>query len=83
MENKKTQKRILEGIVVSDKMSKTRVVEVTRLKKHARYDKYFKVSRRYKAHDEKNGYAIGAKVMIQETRPISKDKRWTIISKAE
>lgn len=74
-------KRKLQGTIVSDKMNKTRVVEVVRLKKHPRYEKYFKVSERFKAHDENNEYKIGEKVLIEETRPISKGKRWKIISK--
>lgn len=73
--------RKLEGIVVSDKMNKTRVVAVTRLKKHPRYHKYYKVTRRYKVHDEKNEYKVGDKVVVQEVRPLSKEKRWGIISK--
>lgn len=74
-------KRKLQGTIVSDKMNKTRVVEVVRLKKHPRYEKYFKVSARFKAHDENNEYKTGEKVIIEETRPISKDKRWKIVSK--
>lgn len=74
--------RTLKGIVVSDKMAKTRVVAVTRLKKHPRYLKYGKVTARFKAHDEANEYKTGDAVMIQETRPLSKEKRWKIISKA-
>ena len=76
-------KRKLQGIIVSDKMNKTRVVEVVRLKKHPRYKKYFKVSARFKAHDENNEYKTGEKVFIEETRPISKDKRWKIVNKVE
>lgn len=75
--------RKLQGTIVSDKMNKTRVVEVARLKKHPRYKKYFKISRRFKAHDENNEYKTGEKVMIEETRPISKDKRWRIVEKIE
>jgi len=74
-------KRKLQGIIVSDKMNKTRIVEVTRLKKHPRYKKYFKVSARFKAHDEDNEYKTGEKVFIEETKPISKEKRWKILSK--
>lgn len=82
MENdKQIKKRILEGVVVSDKMSKTRVVEVTRLKKHSRYQKYYKVTKRYKAHDEDNAFVVGTTVKIQEGKPMSKEKRWTIVSK--
>ncbi len=73
--------RKLKGIIVSDKMDKTRVVLVTQLKKHPRYQKYYKSSKRFKAHDESNQYKTGDKVIIQETRPISKEKRWIIISK--
>jgi len=73
--------RKLKGIVVSDKMQKTRVVKVERLKKHPHYEKYYKVSKRFKAHDENNEYKVGDEVIIQETRPLSKEKRWKIISK--
>ena len=71
-------KRKLQGIVISDKMDKTRVIAVTRFKKHPRYKKYYKVSRKFKAHDEKNEYKTGDKVILEETRPMSKDKRWRI-----
>lgn len=74
-------KRQLQGIIVSDKMDKTRVVAVSCLKKHPRYKKYYKVTKRFKAHDEKNEYKVGDKVIIEEIRPISKDKRWKIIEK--
>lgn len=73
--------RKLQGTIVSDKMNKTRVIEIARLKKHPLYKKYYKVTRRFKAHDEKNEYKTGEKVIIEETRPLSKDKRWKIISK--
>ncbi len=73
--------RILQGTVVSDKMKKTVVVEVSRLRKHPKYKKYFKITRRFKAHDENNSYHLGDKVHVQETRPISKDKRWIVINK--
>jgi len=75
-------KRTIQGVVVSDKMAKTRVVAVTRLKKHPRYQKFYKVTKNFKAHDENNEYKKGDKVTIEETRPMSKDKRWIIISKA-
>lgn len=74
--------RKLQAIVVSDKMQKTRVVEIARLKKHPRYQKYYKVTQRFKAHDEKNEYKTGEKVIIQDTRPLSKDKRWIIVGRA-
>ncbi len=63
-------------------MQKTRVVAVDRMKKHPRYDKYFTVTERFKAHDEKNEFKKGDKVTIQEVRPMSRDKRWTIVAKA-
>ena len=76
-------KRRLEGVIVSDKMQKTVVVAVTRFKKHPKYLKYHKVSRRFKAHDEENTYKIGDKVLIEETRPTSKDKRWKVVTKID
>lgn len=75
----KRKKRRLEGVVISDKMQKTVVVNVTRFKKHPKYLKYYKSSRRFKAHDEVGNYKIGDKVIIEETRPLSKDKRWKVI----
>ena len=73
--------RTLTGIVVSDKMNKTRVVEITRVKVHPRYEKRYEASTRFKAHDEENQYHTGDKVVIQETKPYSKDKRWIIVGK--
>jgi small subunit ribosomal protein S17 len=81
LENKKI--RILKGIVVSDKMQKTVVVAVNRLTKHPKYKKYYKITKKYKAHDEKGEYHTGDKVMIQETRPMSKDKRWSVLNKLD
>ena len=75
------KKRKLLGIVVSDKMVKTRVVAVTRLKTHPKYLKTFKVTTRFKAHDAENAYKVGDKVWIEECRPLSRDKRWVIIGK--
>ncbi|MEK7579864.1 MAG: 30S ribosomal protein S17 [Patescibacteria group bacterium] len=74
-------KRKLKGLVVSDKMDKTIVVSIIRLKKHPKYKKYFKVTKRFKAHDQNNEYHIGDKVLVEETRPISKEKRWKVIGK--
>ncbi len=74
--------RTREGIVVSDKMQKTRVVAVSITKRHPQYLKQYVVHSRFKAHDEKNEYKEGDKVIIQATRPLSKEKRWTIIAKA-
>lgn len=73
-------KRKLEGTVVSDKMQKTVVVAVTRLKWHPKYKKQYKVTKRFKAHDEAGKYHVGDRVVIEETRPISKDKRWVVKS---
>lgn len=73
--------RTLKGTIVSDKMQKTRVVAVERTVKHSRYHKYYAVTKTYKAHDEKNEYHAGDIVMIRESRPLSKDKRWTIVGK--
>jgi small subunit ribosomal protein S17 len=73
------QGKVLKGVVVSDKMDKTIVVSVSRFVKHPLYGKFYKVSKKYKAHDEKNQYKIGDKVEIIETRPISKDKRFRVI----
>lgn len=82
---KKTQeqhkKRKIVGVVVSDKMMKTRVVAVARLKKHPKYLKYYHVTTKFKAHDENNEYKTGDKVTIEEARPMSKEKRWKIINK--
>lgn len=79
--DKDIKKRRISGVVTSDKMSKTRVVTVSRMKKHPKYHRYFKVSKNFKAHDENNEYKIGDKVVIEETRPMSKEKRWKIVSK--
>lgn len=77
----KNKSHILKGVVISDKMNKTIVVAVTRLKKHPKYKKYYKVTKKYKAHDEKNEYKTGERVIIAECRPISKGKRWRVLSK--
>ena len=83
MKNVKNKKKIfkkkLKGVVVSDKMDKTIVVLVGKIKKHPKYKKYYKVRKKYKAHDPENKYKIGDKVVIQECRPISKDKRWVVL----
>jgi small subunit ribosomal protein S17 len=71
---KKTQ----TGVVVSDKMEKTVVVRVDRLVKHSVYNKYIKRSAKYKAHDETNSCKIGDRVVIAESRPLSKDKCWKV-----
>jgi small subunit ribosomal protein S17 len=78
-------RRTLSGVVVSDKMDKTVVVQVTRRYRHPRYRKYIQERQRYKAHDEQNSAKLGDKVEIVETRPLSAQKRWalrTIVEKA-
>ncbi|MES3032303.1 MAG: 30S ribosomal protein S17 [Patescibacteria group bacterium] len=80
-QNKENKGNILKGVVVSDKMQKTIVVSVSRFIKHPLYGKFYKVSKKYKAHDEENKYKVGDNVEIAETRPISKDKRFTVVNK--
>ncbi len=76
-----TVKKKLSGKVVSDKMDKTIVVNVTRYVAHKKYGKYFKIDKRYKAHDENNEYKTGDVVIIEESRPLSKDKHFVVIGK--
>lgn len=81
MEQLQGRKRKLKGIVVSDRMDKTVVVSVVREKKHPKYLKYYKVSRRFKADDPNNEYRVGERVVIEETRPLSKEKRWRVVGR--
>ncbi|OGI74728.1 30S ribosomal protein S17 [Candidatus Nomurabacteria bacterium RIFCSPHIGHO2_01_FULL_43_16] len=78
-ENAEKTGKILKGVVISDKMDKTIVVSVSRFVKHPLYGKFYKISKKYKAHDEGNIHKVGDKVEIVETRPISKDKRFQVI----
>ncbi len=71
-------KRVLIGVVVGDKMNKTRVVMVERRLAHAKYGKYMTRRSKYKAHDEKNEYHVGDRVEIVESRPLSREKRWRV-----
>ena len=71
--------RKLKGLIVSDRMQKTVVVRVDTLKLHPKYKKKYKVMKKFKAHDEKGEYKKGDSVVIQETRPISKEKRWKVV----
>ena len=73
----------LIGKIVSDKMQKTVVVQVERIKIHPKYKRRFKVHKKYKAHDEKGEYKTGDRVVIQECSPISKDKNWKVIEKIQ
>jgi small subunit ribosomal protein S17 len=81
MEKQSTAQREFKGVVVSDKMQKTIVVLVERTSMNEKYKKSFKVSRKFKVHDEKNEYKVGDVVTFVETRPISKDKKWRVIGK--
>ena len=74
-------KRQFIGTVVSDKMQKTVVVEVERIKIHPKYKRRYKIHKKYKAHDERGEYKVGDKVFIEECRPISKEKKWRVIGK--
>ncbi|MBU1179203.1 30S ribosomal protein S17 [Patescibacteria group bacterium] len=80
MQDKKNRK-ILKGVVLSDKSDKTVVVLVNRLVKHKRYGKFVKLGKKHKAHDEKNEYKAGDKVVLEACRPISKDKHFKVLRK--
>ena len=73
-------RRILQGVVVSDKMDKTIVVEVERRVQHPIYKKFIRRSKRYHAHDESNAIKVGQTVRIIESRPLSKTKRWVVLT---
>jgi small subunit ribosomal protein S17 len=72
-------KKTREGVVVSDKMTKTRVVVIERVFRHPRYERVITRSKRLKAHDEQNASKVGDRVLVEETRPLSKEKRWRIL----
>lgn len=72
-------KRILQGVVISDKSDKTVVVKVERRYSHPLLQKTVRQSKKYKAHDEGNRFKVGDMVSIQESAPISKDKRWVVV----
>ena len=76
----RTARKVREGLVVSDKMDKTAVVAIERLKRHPLYGRVQRVTKRYKAHDENNECNVGDRVRIMETRPISKDKCWRVLT---
>ncbi|MDE0537410.1 MAG: 30S ribosomal protein S17 [Rhodospirillales bacterium] len=76
-------RRVMQGVVVSDKMDKTVVVNVERRFKHPLYKKYIKRSKKYVAHDEANEKKIGDVVSIRECRPLSKRKRWEVVEAAQ
>lgn len=72
----------LDGVVMKASMQKTVVVKVTRFEKHPKYQKYITISKKYKVHDEAGTAKVGDKVTIVETKPISKDKHFTLVQKA-
>jgi small subunit ribosomal protein S17 len=78
MSEERGNRKVILGKVISDKMDKTIVVEVTRRYQHTVYKKFITRSRRFKAHDEANQCGIGDVVEIVETRPLSRDKRWRL-----
>jgi len=75
---KESRRRELIGVITSDKMQKTRVVMVERRLSHAKYGKFMTNRSKFKAHDEKNEYKVGDRVLIVESRPLSRDKRWRV-----
>lgn len=76
-------RKVYTGTVVSDKMNKTVVVAITRLFQHPTYKKTVKKVTKFKAHDEGNQCKVGDKVSIVESRPLSRDKRWTVLEVLE
>ena len=78
-EQERGRRRVVEGVVTSDKMNKTRRVEIPRLVKHVRYGKYIRRRTVCHVHDENNVSHIGDKVEIMESRPLSKTKHWRLI----
>jgi small subunit ribosomal protein S17 len=79
----RTRRKVREGVVVSDKMEKTRIVLVQEQKPHALYKKVVRINRRFKVHDEANESGVGDRVRIAETRPLSKEKRWRLAAVLE
>ncbi|HXH83837.1 MAG TPA: 30S ribosomal protein S17 [Candidatus Tectomicrobia bacterium] len=72
------ERKTREGVVVSDAMQKTRVVRIERVYRHPRYQRVIRMSKKLKAHDEGNASRVGDRVLIEETRPLSREKRWRI-----
>ncbi len=77
------QRKVIQGVVVSDKMDKTRVVKIVRLIKHPLYKKYIKRSRKFVMHDANNETRVGDVVRMMETRPLSRRKRWRLVEIVE
>ncbi len=83
VQKEKKSKLVLQGIVTSDKMAKTIVVEIMMRKLHPLYKKYVTRSRKVKAHDETNEAKIGDTVRVEECRPLSRDKHWRLVEIVE
>lgn len=79
----KSSKKTLVGVITSAKMEKTAVVVVKRLVQHPKYHKRYWISKKYKAHNPENAYKEGQSVVVRESRPMSKEKRWVIVGKAQ
>lgn len=82
-EEARTFRKVRTGVVVSDKMDKTIVVSIQQRKKHPKYGKTVKVTKKLHAHDEENACGIGDTVKVMETRPLSKQKRWRLVEIVE
>jgi small subunit ribosomal protein S17 len=78
-EQRTTAQRERQGVVVSDKMDKTIVVQVSAVKPHKQYRKVIRTTDRLKAHDERNEAQVGDTVLVRECRPLSRDKTWRLI----
>ena len=74
-------KKQLTGTIISNKMQKTIVVQVERIKEHPKYKRRYKFHKKYKAHLEDGEYQVGERVVIEECRPMSKEKRWKVLRK--
>jgi len=83
VEAKVLPRQRISGKILSDKMNETVVVQVEKLKRHPKYKKTYRVSTRYKAHNEGNQYKEGEYVLLEATRPLSKEKRWRIVGKVK
>lgn len=74
-------KRRLQGTIISDKMQKTVVVRVEKIRKHSKLKRRYKIHKKYKANVDSGEFKLGDKVIIEECRPISKEKRWKVVGK--
>jgi small subunit ribosomal protein S17 len=78
MNGRRGLRKVREGVVVSDRMHKTIVVAVDRQVQHSKYKKFVRARKTYKVHDENNECKVGDRIRIEETRPLSRDKRWRL-----